>query len=183
MQSNQDLACAELFESMLDAVGNVGRYAHLSLHAHIGRCRLLRDLLQQLYAPFLILSHIRVIVYHVDGYESAVQLLVSHEDGQVDQLWCILRVFHRNQHALVVGLCVGLTRHVLIANDDLLCCRLGDKCRDDTREQYHNDHTVQHIVADEVLSRCHFRLHANHDDGDGTGGMGRCQTEHHVSRR
>ena len=183
VQSYQDFAGTEFLESMLDAVGDVGRYAHLCLHTHIRRCCLLRDLFQQLYAEFLILPHVGIIIDHVDGNQSAVQFLVAHEDSEVDEFRRILWILHGNQHSLVVGLCIVFARHVLVANDNLLCRCLGDKCRDNTGEQNHDNHTIQHIVTDEVLSWCGLCLHAYHHDGDGTGSVSRRQTEHHMSRR
>ena len=50
-------------------------------------------------------------------------------------------------------------------------------------KENHDDHTVEHVVIDKVLSRCRFQAHAHHHHGDGAGGMGRGESAHEVSRR
>ena len=46
MQSDDDFAGAELLEGVFDAVGYVGCDSYLRLHANVGGCCLLGNLLQ-----------------------------------------------------------------------------------------------------------------------------------------
>ena len=52
---------------------------------------------------------------------------------------------------------------------------------DDTGKQNHHHHTVEHIVAHQIYARCHLQSHAYHHHCDGTGSMGRSQSEHHIA--
>ena len=94
---------------------------------------------------------------------------------------CNLRILHTKQDLLVVGLWRLVMGMALLLQDNLLGGVLSHQSADDTGEEDHHDHTVEHIVVDKILTRGHFEAHAHHNHGDGTSRMGRGEAEHHVS--
>ena len=121
VHAHDNLRTGELAEGMLDAVGDVGGQTHLCLHLHIGGTGLLLQLFQQLqpllhgaWLPFV------VVIDHVEGHQSAVELLVAHHDGEFEQLRGYLGILHAEQDLLVVDGCWPLACWCCRGNDDLL---------------------------------------------------------------
>ena len=75
------LRSLKLLEGMLDAVGYVGGYAHLSLHLHVCRCGMAHQMFQQLLSLFLVLHQVGVVVDHVEAHDGRLQLGVAHHEG------------------------------------------------------------------------------------------------------
>ena len=68
-----------------------------------------------------------------------------------------------------------------VVQDNLLGGMLGHQRRYDARDKNHDDHAVQYLVVHQILAGADFQAHAYHDHGDGSGGMGTRQSEHHVA--
>ena len=185
VHAHDDFRGAEFAEGVLDAVGNVGGQPHLRLHVYVAGRRALRQPLQQPQTLLAVGGRADVVVHHVQCHQPAVQLLVAHHDGQLQQLWRYLGIFHAEHDLLVVGLAVvgSATADGRLPENDLLRGVLGHHGRDDAGDEYHDDHAVQHLVVHQVVAGAHLQLHAHHDHRNGTGSVGAGQSEHHVARR
>ena len=182
VHAHDHLGAAALAEGMLDAVGNVGGQSHLRLHPHLRGAGLLLQFLQQLDALLAVGIAVLSVVDHVECHEVAVHLVVPDEHGQFQQLRCNLGIFHADHDLLVIIGCRVIRSGMgVLAEDDLARGVVGHQRGDDAGDQNHDHHTVQHIVVGQRCLRPHHQSLAHHHHSDGTGGVGRCQTEHHVA--
>ena len=141
------------------------------------------QLFQQLLTFLPVVVGAGVVVDDIEGHQSAVQLAVAHHDGHLEQLRGYLGILHAEEDLLVVGQFRLFFQVVLLFEDDLLGSVVGHECTDDTGDENHHHHTVEHVVVHQIDSWCHFQSHAYHDHGDGASSVGRCETEHHVACR
>ena len=183
VHADDDFGTLEFVECMLDAVGDIGCDADLRLRHHIGGCGKLTAMIQQLSALFLLVSHILVIIHYVQADQSSVQFLVSHQEGETHQIIGIFRILHRYENLLIACL-LGIfgIRKLLVAEDNLSGTPVGEHRRDDAGAENHHHHTIQHVIVHQIGVRTHQEVHTHHHHGDTAGGMGRSQTEHHVTR-
>ena len=167
---------------MLDAVGDIGSDANLRLRHHVGGCGKLTAMVQQLSTLFLLVSHILVIIHHIQTNQSSVQLLVSHQEGKVHQIIGIFRILHRYENLLIACL-LGIfgIRQLLVAENNLSGTPVGKHRGDDAGAEYHHHHTVQHVIVDQIGVRTHQDIHSHHHHGDTAGSMGGSESEHHVT--
>ena len=84
---------------------------------------------------------------------------------------CDIRVFHTKQNLLVVILRQFSVEMGLLTNGDLLGSMFRHEGTDDTGKENHHHHTIQHIIAHEILTRSHLQTHAYHHHRDGTSSM------------
>ena len=63
----------------------------------------------------------------------------------------------------------------------LACRAIGHNGRDDTREEYHHDDAVEHVVTNEILSRCQLQSHTYQDYRYASSSMGRGESEHEMT--
>ena len=184
VHSDEDVGGAELLEGVAYAVGDVGRHAHLRLHRHVGGGGIARHALKQ-HTPLLhVAAHVGVVVHDVQPDKARRVLRVAHHHRHVDKTLRILGILHRHENLLVgARLVVARVGQLLVAQDNLLGGALGHHRGDDAREENHYHHAVEHVVGDERTARLHLYAHSYHHHGDGSGGMGRREAEHHVARR
>lgn len=79
---------------MLDAIGDVGSYSDLGLREHIGGCCYLAAMFEQSLALLLVVAHVFVLIHHIETNQTAVQLLVSHQEGEAHQVVGIFGIAH-----------------------------------------------------------------------------------------
>ena len=125
VQTHQNLRCLILLERVLDAVGYVCRYAHLSLQGHIhGACHLLQ-MLEQASALLLVLLSVDVVVDHVECHDTLVALWIAHHHCQRHQVVGIFGVLHGYEYLLVVGNLQLLVGVVVLVEAYVACRILG----------------------------------------------------------
>ena len=93
VQSHNDFAGVVFLERVHDAVGNVCCNPALRLHSHVGRCRRLCGLFQQILSFFLVFCHVFVVEHHVQPDNSPSQFLVSHHGGHAHQVFRVVASF------------------------------------------------------------------------------------------
>ena len=172
VHTHDNLRTGKLTEGMLDAVGDVGCQTHLCLYFHIRCTGQLLEPLQQLQTILTRLVAFLVVVDHVECYQFTVQSLVAHKHRQIEQVGRDIGIFHAEQNLLVI---ISWNFPILMGfllNDNLLGSMFGHQGTDDTGEQDHHHHTIQHNVVDEVFTGTHFQTHTHHHHRNGTGSMG-----------
>ena len=166
---------------MLDAVGNVRGEAHLCLDLDIGGTGSLLQPFKQLQPLLSGGITVLVIIDHVQRHQFTIQPLVTHQDGQVKQMRSYLRILHAEQNFLVISLRIVNMGMPLLLQNDLLGGMLCHQGTNNTSDEDHDHHAVEHIIVHQELSGSHLQAHSHHHHGDGTCRMSGCQTEHHIA--
>ena len=132
-----------------------------------------------------------IIIDHIKGYQSTIQPLIAHQQGEAKQLRGYLKVLYTEQDLFIVLWCAGYVGRLIglrigkavtsLGKDNLSRGVVGHQGRDDAGDKDHHHDTVEHVIVDKELSGSCFKTHAHHDHGDGTGSMGGGQAEHHVA--
>ena len=137
---------------------------------------------EQLAPQSLVFLYLSVIEHHIQTDDTAVQTLISHQDGQSDQGVAVAVVFQRQQYLLVVARLVIFVDDIILKHD-FLRGKLRHQGRNDAGEEYHHHHTVEHIGIHQVAAVADAEFHTHHHDGNGACCVGRSQAEHHVPIR
>ena len=183
VKPHDDFRRVELLESMLYAIGDVGRETALRLHTHIGRDGRRLRTLQDVAAFLAVAVAVGVVIHHVKTYETTVQTLVAHEDGKVDKRVGILVVLQGQEYLLVVRLRLLLRGIELLLQQYRLRRVLYHYRTDYTREENHHHHAVEHIGIKDIRPVGHHHVHAYHRHGYSACRMGLGQAKHHVTRQ
>ena len=180
VQPHYNLRGVVFLKGMSDAVGDVGGKAALGEHPHVNGTGNPRCLLQCALADRLVVLAVLIVVHHVEANQSATELLVVHHKGEVYESVCGTTRPESHENLLVVALPAAL--HVLsLGESDGAGGTVCDHRAYHTGEENHYDHAVQHVGVNEIFPRRRGKLHSHHYDGYGAGGMGRGQSEHHVT--
>ena len=142
----------KLVESMFDTVGDISCDAHLRLHSHVSGGSIFRYLIEQLLSSFLISSHIFVVIYQVQGNQSAIEFRITHHNSQTDQPVGIFWIFDGYKNILVILSKHFVGRNIFTAENKSLCGVLSYHRRDDARYQNHNHNGIKHVVGHEILA-------------------------------
>ena len=68
-----------------------------------------------------------------------------------------------------------------LLQDYLLGGMLCHQGTDDTSNENHDHHTIEHIIVHQILARSYLQSHSHHHHSDGTCRMSGCQSEHHIA--
>ncbi len=146
VHANEDLRGLKLLEGVLDAVGDVGRHAHLRLQGHVRTGRIALYLFEDMSTLLLVATHVGIVVHHIQRYDGPVQLRVAGHDGDAHQTGGVFLVLHGYENFLVI-VDHTLRRQLLVAQRDDPCSPVGDHRRDDARKEDHDDDAVEHTLA------------------------------------
>ena len=116
VHADNDLGTLKLVEGVLDAIGDVGSYSDLGLREHIGGCCYLAAMFEQSLALLLVVAHVFVLIHHIETNQTAVQLLVSHQEGEAHQVVGIFGIAHGNEYLLIVGALLVLSLRQLLVS-------------------------------------------------------------------
>ena len=172
VHADEDFGGLKLFEGMLDAVGDVGRHTCLCLHAHVRPSTILGDALQQLLALFHVAAHVLAVIDHIERHQTAIEFAVAYEQSKAHELLGKIGIAHGNEDAFVVFARHVLGGSVFVAQNNLLCGLLRSDARDDTGEENHDHHRVEHLCINQHQAVDLRQTHAHHHHGDGAGSVG-----------
>ena len=102
VHTHDNLRRTEFTEGMLDAVGDIGSQAHLCLHVNIAGTGTLFQMFQQPESFFTVDIGVCVVIHYIQGHDTAFQLLVAHQDSQLQQLWGNVRILHTKHDFLII---------------------------------------------------------------------------------
>ena len=84
VQSHDDFRGIELLEGMLDAIGDVGCYAHLGLHPHISRAGHFHQVVEQATPAFQVLLPVVVVIHDVECHQPPTEFGITHHNGDIE---------------------------------------------------------------------------------------------------
>ena len=71
---------------------------------------------EQSLALLLVVAHVFVLIHHIETNQTAVQLLVSHQEGEAHQVVGIFGIAHGDEYLLVVGALLVLSLRQLLVS-------------------------------------------------------------------